>query len=56
MNDNNFKKDVNNLPIEVLVYVFINEYDKFKIMMRYIDNDKLIEVYNELKYLEPSSY
>jgi hypothetical protein len=55
MNDN-FKIDINNLPIEVLIYIFINEYDKFKIMMPYIENDKLKLLYTELKYLEPSSY
>jgi hypothetical protein len=55
MNDN-FKKDINNLPNEVLIYIFINEYDNFKIMMPYIENEKLKLLYTELKYLEPSSY
>jgi hypothetical protein len=55
MNDN-FKKDINNLPNEVLIYIFINEYDNFKIMMPYIENEKLKLLYTELKYLEPSLY
>jgi hypothetical protein len=51
-----FKNDIANLSIDVLVYMFINDYDKFTIMMPYIKKRALKLLYQELKYLDPSLY
>jgi hypothetical protein len=51
-----FKDDIANLPIDVLVYMFINDYDKFTIMMPHIKKRVLKLLYEEVKYLDPSSY
>lgn len=44
------------LTIDVLVQLFINDFNKFTKMMKYINNDKLEEVYNVLKYKDPMYY
>lgn len=56
MKKDNFKKYINELPLEVLIYIFINQFDKFTKIMEYIDNSKLKVIYNELKNLDLSEY
>lgn len=56
MNKDNFKKYIDNLPIEVLILIFINEYEKFQEILLLIDNKKLEKLYNELKNLDPIEY
>lgn len=52
----NFKIGINNLNMEVLIYIFINDFKKFEKIMPYIDNEKLKVIYTELKNLDPTEY
>lgn len=52
----NFRTYINTLSMDVLIYIFINDFYKFKVIMPFIDNQKLELVYVHLKNLDPMEY